>query len=148
MRTQRINHKATAGRGESKTPEGIKYKAELFLTVSHLLIQWLRMWVLLSRSTQECWWPGLHRVRTFTSFDSVNYKLALNKNIANDWTTKAFAICLYRDSLNPGGSEGKAPAWNAGDLGSIPVSGRSSGEGSGSSLQYSCLENPMDGGAW
>ena len=38
--------------------------------------------------------------------------------------------------------------YNAGDLGSIPGSGRSSGEGNGNPLQYSCLENPMDGGAW
>ena len=46
----------------------------------------------------------------------------------------------------PGGSEGKASARNAGDLGSIPGSGRSPGEGN--PLQYSCLENPMDGEAW
>ena len=39
-------------------------------------------------------------------------------------------------------------ASTAGDLGSIPGSGRSSGEGNGNPLQYSCLENPMDGGAW
>ena len=48
----------------------------------------------------------------------------------------------------PGGSEVKASARNAGDLGSIPGSGRSPGEGNGNPLQYSCLENPMDGGAW
>ena len=48
----------------------------------------------------------------------------------------------------PDGSDGKASAYNAGDLGSIPGLGRSSGEGSGTLLQYSCLENPMDGGAW
>ena len=48
----------------------------------------------------------------------------------------------------PGGSKVKASAWNAGDLGSIPGSGRSPGEGNGNSLQYSCLENPMEGGAW
>ena len=48
----------------------------------------------------------------------------------------------------PGGSEVKASACNAGDLGSIPGLGRSPGEGNGSPLQYSCLENPMDGGAW
>ena len=48
----------------------------------------------------------------------------------------------------PGGSEVKASAWNAGDLGSIPGSGRSPGEGNGNPLQYSCLENPMEGGAW
>ena len=45
---------------------------------------------------------------------------------------------------SPGGSEGKASACNAGDLGSIPESGRSPGEGSGNPLQYSCPENPMD----
>ena len=48
----------------------------------------------------------------------------------------------------PGGSEVKASAWNAGDLGSIPGSGRSPGEGNGNPLQYSCLENPMERGAW
>ena len=48
----------------------------------------------------------------------------------------------------PGGSEVKASACNAGDLGSIPGSGRSPGEGNGKPLQYSCLENPIDGGAW
>ena len=48
----------------------------------------------------------------------------------------------------PHGLEGKASACNAGDLGSIPESGRSPREGSGNLLQYSCLENPMDKGAW
>ena len=48
----------------------------------------------------------------------------------------------------PGGSEGKASVCNAGDLGWIPGSGRSPGEGNGNPLQHSCLENPMDGGAW
>ena len=42
----------------------------------------------------------------------------------------------------------KASSCNAGDLGSIPESGRSPGEGNGNPLQYSCLENPMDRGAW
>ena len=49
---------------------------------------------------------------------------------------------------SPGGSGGKEPACNAGDLGSIPGSGRSPGEGNGNPLQYSCLENPMDREAW
>ena len=48
----------------------------------------------------------------------------------------------------PGGSDSKASACNAGDLGLIPGLGRSPGEGNGNPLQYSCLENPMDGGAW
>ena len=48
----------------------------------------------------------------------------------------------------PGGSDGKASAYNLGDPGLIPGSGRSPGEGNGNPLQYSCLESPMDGGAW
>ena len=51
--------------------------------------------------------------------------------------------------IQPGGSDGKASACNAGDPGSFPGSGRSPGEGNGNPLQYySCLGNPMDGGAW
>ena len=46
------------------------------------------------------------------------------------------------------GSEVKASACSVGDLGSIPGSGRSPGEGNGNPLQYSCLENPMDRGIW
>ena len=48
----------------------------------------------------------------------------------------------------PGGSEDKASVCNAGDPGSVPGLGRSPGEGNDSPLQYSCLENPMDGGTW
>ena len=48
----------------------------------------------------------------------------------------------------PWGSEVKASAWNVGDSGSIPGWGRSPGEGNGNPLQYSCLENPMEGRAW
>ena len=46
------------------------------------------------------------------------------------------------------GSDSKVSVYNAGDLGSIPGSGKFPGEGNGNPLQYSCLENPMDGGAW
>ena len=48
----------------------------------------------------------------------------------------------------PGGSDSKESIFNAEDLGSIPGCGRSLGEGHGNPLQYSCLENPMDRGAW
>ena len=48
----------------------------------------------------------------------------------------------------PGGSDGKASTHNVGDLDSIPGLGRSPGEGNGNPLQYSCLENSMDRGAW
>ena len=54
----------------------------------------------------------------------------------------ARSVCVL-----PYGSEGKESAYNAGDLGSIPESGRSPGEGNGNPLQYSCLENPMDRGS-
>ena len=52
----------------------------------------------------------------------------------------------YKDF--PGGSDGKASVYNAGEPGLIPGSGRFPGEGNSNPLQYSCLENPMDGGAW
>ena len=56
-------------------------------------------------------------------------------------------VTAFKDSptslTRSSGSEGKASAYNAGDPGSIPGSGRSPGEGNGNSLQYSCLENPM-----
>ena len=50
--------------------------------------------------------------------------------------------------LQSGGSEDKASVCNAVDLGLIPGLGRSSGEGNCNPVQYSCLENPVDGGAW
>ena len=56
---------------------------------------------------------------------------------------------IFQDHYHfPGGSDGKASAYNAGDPGSIPESGGSPGEGNGNPLQYSCLENPMDREAW
>ena len=48
----------------------------------------------------------------------------------------------------PGGSDGKESTCNTGDLGSVPGSGRSPGEGNGYPFQYSCLENFMDRGTW
>ena len=69
-------------------------------------------------------------------------------------------ICIYSFSCSfplwfitgylgfPSGSDVKESAHNAGDPGLIPGSGRSPGEGNGNPLQYSCLENSMDRGAW
>ena len=68
-----------------------------------------------------------------------------------EYTKKHSTIHFKRTQLCldfRGGSDDKASAYNAGDPGSIPGLGRSSGEGKGSPLQYSCLENPMDRGAW
>ena len=61
-----------------------------------------------------------------------------------DWL--AFGGVFIEDF--PGGSDGKASVYNVRDLGSIPGLGRFPGEGNGNPLQYSYLENPMDGGAW
>ena len=55
---------------------------------------------------------------------------------------------VYHFNGFPGGSVVKNPPANAGDVGSVPGLGRSPGEGNGNPLQYSCLGNPMDKGAW
>ena len=69
------------------------------------------------------------------------------------WGWGYLSICFImklnlKEKDFPGGSEGKASAYNVGDPGSISGSGRSPGEGNGNPLQYSCLANSMDGGAW
>ena len=70
------------------------------------------------------------------------------------WQRSAYKLGLKRGSKKqgyPGGTSGKEPTCNAGDLrdvGLSPGSGRSPGGGHGNLLQYSCLENPMDRGAW
>ena len=74
---------------------------------------------------------------TITVFSTMVWKKKKRRNIYN------------KPHLDfPGGSDGKASAYNAGDLGLIPGLGRSPGEGNGNPLQYSCLENLMDRGAW
>ena len=57
-------------------------------------------------------------------------------------------LLLFQGFPFPGGSVVKNPPANAGDVGSIPGSGRLPGEGNGNSLQRSCLGNPMKRGAW
>ena len=59
-----------------------------------------------------------------------------------------YSKLLRQEKTFPGGSDGRESACNGGDLGSVPGLGRSPGEGNGNPLQYSCLENPMDKGAW
>ena len=65
-----------------------------------------------------------------------------------DTTKRLHFLSFLEKGPSPGGSDSKAFAYNEGDLGSIPGSGRSPGEGNGNPLQYSCLENPIDRGAW
>ena len=67
--------------------------------------------------------------------------------VGHDWSDLAAAAAVLLWGF-PGGSDGKESACNAGDSGSIPGSGRFSGEGKGNPLQYSCLKSSMDRGAW
>ena len=64
------------------------------------------------------------------------------------WKSLQVSLYSFMVSYWPGGSDGKVSAYNAGDLGSVPGSGSSPEEGNGSPLQYFCLENLMDRGAW
>ena len=57
-------------------------------------------------------------------------------------------VIVYIKLFFPGGPDGKVSAYNVGDLGLIPGLGRSCAEGNGNPLHYSCLQNPMDRGAW
>ena len=70
----------------------------------------------------------------------------VNKQVP--WCKFPGALWMCQRSAFPGGSDGKESTCNVTDLGSVPGLGRSPGEGNGNPLQYSCLENPMDRGAW
>ena len=76
------------------------------------------------------------------------FVVLINPIAGNGVMPEKFDFYCKRIRDFPGGSDGKASAYNARDLGSIPGLGTSSGEGNGNPFQYSCLENPMDGGAW
>ena len=117
------------------------------------------------------WWAAVHGVAKsqtrLSNFPFTFHINALEKEMATHSSVLAWRI---PGTVEPGGllslgshrvghnwsnlaaaaacSVGKENACNAGDLGSIPGSGRSPGEGNGNPLQYPCLENPMDRGAW
>ena len=83
-----------------------------------------------------------------------NHTHTKNLNIENNfkkeqgWRHYAPSFQMLLQKISPGGSDSKASAYNAGDLGSILGMGRSPGEGNGKLFQNACLENPMDRGAW
>ena len=120
------------GSGRS-TSEGIGYPLQYFraslvaqLVKNETPVQFLGREDLLEKgiATYSVFWPGeLH-------------------GLYSPWTVYSMDYTGF-----PGGSDGKASACNAGDLDSIPGLGRFPGEGNGNPLKYSCLENPMDGGA-
>ena len=92
------------------------------------------LWV----TQRQAFWEWFTRELPDRSNNDKPLSMGLWKNFNSILTSPGF----------PGGSEVKASACNAGNPGSIPGSGRSPGEGNGNPLQYSCLENPMDRGAW
>ena len=89
---------------------------------------------------REAWHAAVHGVTK--SQTQLSYWTELNPDLHD------FLVSLIPVGGFPGGSDSKESANSAKDLGSIPGSGRSPKEGNGNSLQYSCLENPMNGGAW
>ena len=85
--------------------------------------------------------------------DVMRIKLVLSSKKANvqemTHTQRELSLWYILDMRGiPYRSVGEESPCNAGDLDSIPALGRSSGEGNGNPLQYSCLKNPMDRGAW
>ena len=90
--------------------------------------------------------PGLGRYSEVGSGNPLQYPHLKISMVREVWQAIVHGIAKNADF--PGGSDGKASVYNMGDPGLIPGPGRSPGEGNGSPLQCSCLENPMDGGAW
>ena len=115
----------------------------VFSSKSVLRIRWPNYWSFSFRITPPSECSGLISFR-MDSFDLLAVQGTL-KSLLQHCSSKASTIWC---SAFFNGSEVKASACNVEDLGSIPGSGRSPGEGNGNPLQYSCLENPMEGGAW
>ena len=93
----------------------------------------------------------LHRKNISTSAQklvSFSYQIEYSDMCSFSGNMFLFSVYVVPCLDFPGGSGSKESACNAGDLGSIPGSGRSPGEGNGYPLQYSCLENSMDRGTW
>ena len=118
----------------------------VFSSESILCIRWPKYWSFSFSPCNE--YSGLISCR-IDLFDLLAVQGTL-KSLLQHCSSKASMVqhSAFLHQGFPGGSEVKASACNAGDLGSIPGSGRSPGEENGNPLQYSCLENPMDRGAW
>ena len=97
------------------------------------------------REEKHLFFSPLHSLVLVTQNTFLFFSLSLELMITQQ--TTQFKLCTkdYIHQDFPGGSEGKESACNARDPGLIPGSGRSLGEGNDNPLQYSCLENPMDG---
>ena len=94
-------------------------------------------------------WTGISCIGRWVLYTSTTWE-ALHTLIPMwfIWSYAIHVVSTFPSKDFPGGSDGKASAYNAGDLGLIPGWGRFLGGGYGNPLQYSCLENPMGRGAW
>ena len=98
-------------------------------------------------SLMECLWRGIPHLNIQPPEIGTRTHKTLVQWCPGD-SCEGFSSVLYTTLGFPGGSDGNGSACNAGDPGSIPGLGRSLGGGHGCPLQYSCLANPMDRGAW
>ena len=96
---------------------------------------------------QTCSCKILH-IYAYSSWVGSRQKWETVKRSIHMWWSMAYYPAKKKQYWFSGGSDGKESACNAGDHSSISGLGRSPGEGNGNPFQYSCLEDPMDGGAW
>ena len=95
------------------------------------------------------WWAAVYGVaQSRTQLKWLSSSSSVYMSVSVCQSVPAFFCYLVSIHYFPGGSEGKKSACSTGDLGSIPGSGRSPGEGNGNPLQHTCLENSMDRGSW
>ena len=90
----------------------------------------------------------IHTKDVYSSSKFLGFSLWILSYLSMDESLNILQLQLHRDGRLPGSSAGKESTCNAGDPNLIPGSGRSCGKGICYPLQYSCLENPMDKGAW
>ena len=110
-------------------------------------------WSVIHSNNRECMSPTVYQVGL--GIEALNWyrtkhSLSWLETSTGRGEKRKIPVSLSCHLINKwhSGSEVKASACKAGDLGSVPGSGRSPGEGNSNPLQYSCLKNPMDGGAW
>ena len=121
----------------------------LACTIILIIFKWIgfqhiKIWEILYKIHVKC--TLLYKIHFFWKLGSVGNSIWQSSKILSGLSYHHYPLLFYTKGF-PGGSDGKESACNAGDLGSIPGSGRPPGGGHGNPLQYACLENPMDRGA-
>ena len=135
------------------------YSGLLFIGKCPLTLEKVICFALLSSSTQMLFSSRntlidslrnyvLSAICTSLSLSRFTHKVDYHIPTSCKFNIYLHLLKLYLKKGSPGGLDSKESTCNAGDRGSVPGLGRSPGEGNGSPLQYSRLENPMDRGAW